>query len=161
MPTLDEIRRTLEAVKQYPNLYLLYRLLLESGARLREALKVLATYDPKNEMREDSYSIYVLNWSRGQKKSFYLFHITELKTEKVTEGQVTSAVRRLDLIPPKYVRKFVATKLLELGVPSEVVDFLEGRTPSQILTKHYLDLLTLAKKYYPSYVQWLKQNLPI
>ncbi|AAQ94370.1 integrase [Sulfolobus virus Kamchatka 1] len=157
VPTLEEVRETLDKVKQYPSLYLLYRLLLESGSRLREALKLLNNYNPQNEIRGDGFSIYVLNWTRGQKKSFYLFHITELKAEKVTEGQITSAVRRLNLVPPKYIRKFVATKLFELGVSSEVVDFLEGRTPGNILTKHYLDLLTLAKKEYKKYAEWLKQ----
>jgi len=60
-------------------------------------------------------------------------------------------------IAPKYIRKFVATKMLSLGIPSEIVDFLEGRTPGNILTKHYLDLLTLTKKYYPKYMEWLSK----
>jgi intergrase/recombinase len=68
---------------------------------------------------------------------------------------VDKYVRKLNLVPPKYIRKFVATQMLSLGIPSEVVDFLEGRTPGNILTKHYLDLLTLAKKEYKKYAEWL------
>jgi len=54
------------------------------------------------------------------------------------------------------VRKFVATKMLELGIPSDVVDFIQGRTPSKILTRHYLNLVTLADTYYPKYAEYVK-----
>jgi len=110
VPTLEEVRKTLNAVRDNYALYTFYRLLLESGGREREALKVLSDYDEKNEINEDGFSIYVLNWVRGQKKSFYIFHITPLRKIKITEGQISSAVRRLNLVPPKYFRKFVATK---------------------------------------------------
>ena len=156
VPTLEEVRKTLNAVRDNYALYTFYRLLLESGGREREVLKVLNDYDEKNEINEDGFNIYVLNWVRGQKKSFYIFHITPLRRIKITEGQVTSAVRRLNLVPPKYFRKFVATKMAELEIPSQVIDFIEGRTPSDVLTKHYLDLYALAKKEYKKYAEWLK-----
>ncbi|MEJ2776476.1 integrase [Sulfolobaceae archaeon RB850M] len=155
VPTLEEVRQTLNAVKQYPTLHTFYRLLLESGSRETEALKVLNDYSPENEINEDGFSIYVLNWVRGQKKSFYIFHVTELKQIKISKAYVDKYVKRLNLVPPKYIRKFVATQMLSLGIPSEIVDFLEGRTPGNILTKHYLDLLTLAKKEYKKYAEWL------
>jgi intergrase/recombinase len=158
VPTLGEVRETLNAVRDNYALYTFYRLLLESGGREREALKVLSNYDEKHEINEDGFSIYVLNWVRGQKKSFYIFHVTPLRKIKVTEGQVTSAVRRLNLVPPKYFRKFVATKMAELEIPSQVIDFIEGQTPSDVLTKHYLDLFTLAKKEYKKYAEWLRSN---
>jgi intergrase/recombinase len=60
-------------------------------------------------------------------------------------------------IAPKYIRKFTATKMLESNIPGEIVDFIEGRTPGNILTKHYLDLLTLAKKEYKKYAEWLSK----
>jgi intergrase/recombinase len=158
IPSLDEIKQTIERTKQYPNLHIMYKLLLESGSREIEALKVLNDYNPEKEIREEGFSIYILNWVRGQKKSFYIFHITPLRKIKITEGQVTSAVRRLDLVPPKYFRKFVATKMAELEIPSQVIDFIEGRTPSDVLTKHYLDLYALAKKEYKKYAEWLHTN---
>ncbi|ACZ35760.1 integrase [Sulfolobus spindle-shaped virus 7] len=159
VPTLEEVRKTLSTVKEYPNLYLFYRLLLESGSRESEALKVLSEYNSQNEMQEVGFSIYILNWTRGQKKSFYLFHVTELKQIKISKAYVDKYVKKLNLTPPKYIRKFTATKMLELGIPSEVVDFIQGRTPSEVLTKHYLDLLTLAKKEYKKYAEWLRQNI--
>jgi intergrase/recombinase len=157
VPTLEEVRQTLNAVKQYPTLHTFYRLLLESGSRETEALKVLNDYNPENEINEDGFSIYVLNWVRGQKKSFYIFHVTELKQIKISKAYVDKYVKKLNLVPPKYIRKFVATKMLELNIPGEIVDFIEGRTPGNILTKHYLDLLTLAKKEYKKYAEWLSK----
>ncbi|WP_048051906.1 integrase [Saccharolobus islandicus] len=156
VPTLEEVQKTLNAVRDNYTLYIFYRLLLESGGREREVLKVLNEYDEKNEIREEGFSIYILNWTRGQKKSFYLFHITDLKQIKISKAYVDKYVRKLNLVPPKYIRKFVATQMLSLGIPSEIVDFLEGRTPGNILTKHYLDLLTLAKKEYKKYAEWVK-----
>jgi intergrase/recombinase len=155
VPTLEEVRQTLNAVKQYPTLHTFYRLLLESGSRETEALKVLNDYNPENEINEDGFSIYVLNWVRGQKKSFYLFHVTELKQIKISKAYVDKYVKKLNLVPPKYFRKFVATKMAELEIPSQVIDFIEGRTPSDVLTRHYLDLFALAKKEYRKYAEWL------
>lgn len=45
---------------------LLFRLLLESGIRFTEAIKVLNEYNPQNDTCENNICIYTLNWSRGQ-----------------------------------------------------------------------------------------------
>lgn len=79
---------------------------------------------------------------------FYVFHLSKVERQSTTYNYAKKVFHELD-IAPKYLRKFTATKMLELGIPGEIVDFIEGRTPGNILTKHYLDLLTLAKKYYP------------
>ena len=131
-----------------------FRLLLEGGPRLTEAVKVLAGYDPKSDACDGQICVYTLNWSRGPKRAFYVFHVSRLQGQSITYNYAKKLLHRLG-IEPKLVRKFVATKMLELNVPAEVVDFVQGRTPSQILTKHYLDLLALAKKYYPVYASYL------
>jgi hypothetical protein len=33
-------------------------------------------------------------------------------------------------VRPKYLRKFVFDKMVELGIPESVADFIEGRVPS-------------------------------
>ena len=150
VPSVDEVREVLNHEDE--RIRLLYRLLLESGIRLKEALHVLNDYDPSLDQREDGFYVYTVNLVRKSKRSFYAFHVTPLRKVYITEHIVEHA----DLpVKPKMVRKFVATKMLELGIPSEVVDFLQGRTPASVLAKHYLDLFTLAKKYYPTYVSYL------
>jgi intergrase/recombinase len=47
--------------------------------------------------------------------------------------------------------------MASLGIPAEVIDFIQGRTPRSVLTKHYLNLYTLALQHYPKYMEALKQ----
>jgi intergrase/recombinase len=130
-------------------------LLLESGARLSEVVKALNEYDPTNETEEKSsvytYYIYNMNWKRGRKRAFYLFHVTPLRQMHLDYDNVKVKLSRY--INSKYIRKFVATKLYEMGVPTEVVDFLQGRAQESVATKHYIYLFTSAKKAYEE--KWL------
>ncbi len=151
VPSVEEINAVLNHEDE--RIRILYRLLLESGVRLKEALFILNNYDSSLDQREDGFYVYTVNLVRKSKKSFYAFHVTPLKKTYITENIVDHANLP---VRPKFIRKFVATKMLELGIPSEVVDFFQGRTPSSILSKHYLDLLTLAKKEYKKYIEWLK-----
>ncbi|WP_061972181.1 integrase [Sulfolobus acidocaldarius] len=131
---------------------MVFKLLLESGIRLREAVKVLNEYDEKNNVKEDGFYVYTLNWTRGPKKVFYVFHISSIAKTDITYNYAKNLLHEKG-IAPKYVRKFVTTKLAELGVSAEVIDFMQGRTPSSILGKHYLNLLALAKKDYRRYAE--------
>jgi len=151
VPGADEIGRWLEAVRGI-EVELVFKLLLESGIRLREAVKVLNEYDEKNNVKEDGFYVYTLNWTRGPKKVFYVFHISSIAKTDITYNYAKNLLHEKG-IAPKYVRKFVTTKLAELGVSAEVIDFMQGRTPSSILGKHYLNLLALAKKDYRRYAE--------
>ena len=57
----------------------------------------------------------------------------------------------------EYLRKFAFDKMIQLGVPESVADFIEGRTPKTIGAKHYMILLRQAKQYYPKYVEYINQ----
>ena len=153
VPSVDQMRQWAEKVKG-TRVELLFRLLLESGVRFTEAIKVLNEYNPQNDICENNICIYTLNWQRGSKRVFYVFHVSPLQRQNITYNYAKKIMRELD-IAPKYIRKFVATKMLELNIPGEIVDFIEGRTPGNILTKHYLDLYALAKKEYKKYAEWL------
>ncbi|MFP3187525.1 MAG: integrase [Sulfolobaceae archaeon] len=153
VPSVDQVKEWLTKVKG-TKVELLFRLLLESGIRFTEAIKVLNEYNPQNDICENNICIYTLNWQRGSKRVFYVFHVSPLQRQNITYNYAKKIMRELD-IAPKYIRKFVATKMLELNIPGEIVDFIEGRTPGNILTKHYLDLYALAKKEYKKYAEWL------
>lgn len=45
--------------------------------------------------------------------------------------------------------------MLQLNIPEEVVNFVQGRTLSGVLAKHYLKLSLLADQYYVKYVHFL------
>ena len=58
---------------------------------------------------------------------------------------------------PKYLRKFVSHKMLELEIPGGVADFIQRRAPKTIGERHYTNLKRLADKYYPKYAEYLEK----
>ena len=78
---------------------------------------------------------------------------------KTTENTISRYAHRWDLIRPKYIRKFVAQKMYELGIDPLIIDFIQGRVPRSVLARQYLNLSYLADKQYGKYAEWLIQNL--
>jgi intergrase/recombinase len=142
--TEEEIKSALAKADDFSK-YII-RILLESGARLSEITKVLNEYDPNRDVYNSYYYIYELNWARGRKKALYIFHITQFQKMNISYRALEKRIRRY--INPKLIRKFTASKMYELGIPVETIDFIEGRAPETVSTKHYIYLLTSAKRYY-------------
>jgi intergrase/recombinase len=151
IPTIEEIKRTLNKASE--NVYLVYRLALESGSRLSEILRVLK--EPEKDVCDGSICYYPLSWQRGYKGVFYVFHLTPLRKVDITRHAIADFERRQDALAIKYVRKFVASKMAELGVPLDVIDFIQGRKPTRVLTQHYVSLFGIAKEQYKKYAEWL------
>ena len=155
IPTLEEVVKTLKLAKDYSeNVYLVYRLALESGSRLSEILRVLK--EPERDVCDGSICYYPLAWQRDYKGVFYVFHITPLRKIDITEYAIIDFERRRDVLAIKYFRKFVATKMADLGIPLDVIDFIQGRKPTSVLTQHYVSLFGIAKEEYKKYAEWLK-----
>ncbi|WP_261310070.1 integrase [Saccharolobus shibatae] len=51
--------------------------------------------------------------------------------------------------------------MAELSVPLDVIDFIQGRKPTRVLTQHYISLFGIAKEQYKKYAEWLKQTEPV
>jgi len=162
IPTIEEIKRTLNKAKDYSeNVYFIYRLALESGSRLSEILKVLK--EPEKDVCEVGIApmlcYYPLSWQRGYKGVFYIFHSTPLKKVDITMWAISDFERRnKDAIAIKYFRKFVAMKMAELSIPLDIIDFIQGRKPTRVLTQHYVSLFGIAKEQYKKYAEWLRSN---
>jgi len=45
--------------------------------------------------------------------------------------------------------------MIELEIPESVTDFIEGRVPKRIGTKHYLALARQSSKFYPRYAEYI------
>jgi len=75
--------------------------------------------------------------------------------EKLSADATSKVCRRYGLVAPKYLRKFVFHKMLELEIPEGVADFIQGRAPKTVGERHYANLKRLADKYYPRYVEFL------
>ena len=159
VPSEAEVKLSLlKACNLDERLCLVYKLLLESGARLAEIVKMLREYSPERDKQQDGYLEYQLDWHRGKKHSFIIFHLTKPRIEfRNTESWVTHQAMKHNLVRPKAVRKFVATRMLEIEIPRDAVNFIQGRVSEDVLATHYLDRLVLARRYYPRYAEWLRQ----
>ena len=52
------------------------------------------------------------------------------------------------MLRPKYIRKWFYSKCIDLGIPSNIADFYQGRQPLMVGDRHYLNREKLADKYY-------------
>jgi len=154
VPSESEVLETVgKAEDPFKTVYLV---LLQSGLRLNEATYLLRNIDKLRKVKQDGFYRVELGLERGSKKAFNAYLIDIPPKVMITDKEVSEYARKNRLLQPKYVRKYVATKMLELGIPSDVVDFIQGRTPSKILTRHYLNLITLADAYYLKYAEYVK-----
>jgi len=158
VPTLEEVKKTLDLAKDYSdNVYFIYRIALESGARLSEILKALK--EPERDVCVNDICYYPMAWTRGYKGVFYIFHITPLKRIDVTRGAVHDFEKRVkNALKIKYIRKFVSTQMATLQIPFDIIDFIQGRKPTRVLTQHYVSLFGIAREHYKKYAEWVKTD---
>ncbi|AGG36556.1 integrase [Sulfolobales Mexican fusellovirus 1] len=144
--TEDEVKRALKNSSGDEVAHYILSLLVESGLRLSEVVKVLNEYEPSQDTAYNTFNVYNVNWRRGRKNTLYMFHISPLR--QMTLDYENTRVKLARYIDAKFMRKFVATKMFELEIPAEVIDFIQGRAPTTVATKHYIYLFTIARKYY-------------
>ena len=157
VPSLQEVLETL-CKAEYPY-NMIYKYLLESGLRVDEVVYVVNNIDKLRIVELNGFIRVELNWIRGTKKAFWGYFLEKPEKIIITPDAVSKYAQKQKLLCPKYPRKFMATKMIELGINSDVIDFIQGHTPQKILTKHYADLLVAADQAYKIYAEWLKQNI--
>ena len=52
--------------------------------------------------------------------------------------------------------QFLFDKMIELEIPESIADFIQGRVPKRIGAKQYMALARQASKYYPRYLDYIK-----
>ena len=159
VPAEEQVLNTLEKSKEREDIYMVYLILLASGVRLSEAVIFLNTLDKQKFIKMSEIAVkYPFTLLRGRKKVFYIYLpqlIAEnLKRTELTRCAVSSYAKRHQLIRPKYIRKFVAQKMFQLGIDPLVIDFIQGRTSRSVLARHYLNLSYLADEQYSRYAKW-------
>ena len=135
--------------------------LLSSGSRIRD-LSFFIENPGKKVYSDELIAIYYVGKFRKSKKSFYLFTFRNINfncLKGLSSQYYSFMARKKDLVRGKYIRKWVATKMISLEIPESVVDFIQGRTPRSILLKHYVSLYTISIKQYKKYALWLKKFL--
>lgn len=165
VPSIDEMNFNLQQIKKKLSSYelCLYYALIESGARWRELYKMITEYNPDKHIQiSKEISCYKLFWSRGKKKSFYLFFKTSTLNYLVDNIEIIrknpsvinnyqEKLKRNKIIPIKYPRKFVFTQMISSGIDYNIADLFEGRT-SLVSAKHYLGKEEILTNEYKKYL---------
>ena len=114
---------------------LLYWLVLESGGlRLVEAVRLYNTAETlEAEDLPRGYVKILLGYFRGTKRAYYAYlssetyiRILETREKPIIYTTVVGLLAKISeaIINSKYLRKYTYDKLLELGVPESVADFI-------------------------------------
>lgn len=129
--------------------------MLGSGLRLVEAARLINEF--KGTEGINGFRRCGLGWF-GESKRAYFAHFTEatyklieVVNEPVSDRAASHYLHKYGYVAPKYLRKFAFDKMIELGVPESVADFIEGRVPKRIGAKHYMALARQAGKFYTKY----------
>lgn len=150
IPSEEEVREALESPLGW-----FYMYLLESGLRAVEVARIL-TSKPRFVDKKD-FIRFELNWERGAKRAYWGYFIEFPEyLEKLDIKSLEKARSSLGLIGFKYIRKFVATKLVELGCNQLEIDFIQGRAPTTVLERNYANILVAADNCYRKYAEWLR-----
>jgi intergrase/recombinase len=158
IPSETEMQDFLSKVKTYDKIgFLFVKILLESGLRITEVQHFIRELNTNKFEVYDTLAIYPLYYLRGTKSSYYVFMTKEIYSEIIVnfsllrtynvEGLKTW-IKRNELIPLKYTRKYNFTKLIRSGISFEVANFIQGRVSQNIGFNHYLAKKEVAVKEY-------------
>ncbi|MEM4429608.1 MAG: integrase [Thermofilaceae archaeon] len=162
VPGDDDVLEALrKACSASESLCWVYKLLIYSGLRLSEVCKLLREQQEDRWIKADGFWKYPLSWKRGSKQVFYCYTVEKPPKLNISDKWVSNWAAKNNVLNPKYVRKWVAMKMLSLGISEEAVNFIQGRVPQSVLAKHYLKLSLLADETYKRYAEYLNRNLPL
>jgi intergrase/recombinase len=140
-----------------------YNLLLDSGLRLVEVVRLLNSF-PEAEHLEGFYRCPV-GLFRGSKQAYYCYmteytyQLIQRLNEKVSEVRLKRLHQLHKYTRAKYIRKFVNDTMTSerLNIPESVADFIQGRVPKSIGAKHYMQLKRKADQFYPRYAEYVTE----
>ncbi|MBT0160814.1 hypothetical protein G4O51_12615 [Candidatus Bathyarchaeota archaeon A05DMB-2] len=168
IPSEDDIVRSLRIVEKVDLLRhrVAFNLALDSGLRLTETVKLIDDFKADAVEKTEGFYVACAGMFRKSKVAYYGFfteytmrllkQLSEDEKKCLTDKNAGKYVQKLSgVVRCKYLRKFAFDKMIELGVPESVADFIEGRTPKTIGAKHYMILLRQAKQYYPRYAGYV------
>ncbi len=149
LPTDTEVKETLAAIKDH-RVKILIKLMLYSGCRVIEGIKLLTEFEPNKLHFIDGVAYYDMNWIRHNKRASKLFMPASFAKQL---DQIYISERILyknwtHKMKPKHCRNWFANKLLQLGVTESVIAFMLGHSTRTTLTTHYLELMNNALRGY-------------
>ena len=176
----EDIKRTLEHLKENHKLYyIVYRVMLESGARFEHVLRMLESWNPGERVEIPGTSIitgrlvcfgerefcrYYMGLREKTKPCEWIYFSTEtlkllsqIVPKHINRHQGRKYARRHGLVLPRYMRK-VAWRLMVKTMPREVARFIQSRFGElRVSEARYEDLLGEADDAYPAYLRVLRE----
>jgi len=169
VPEPDEVIHSLRMLKGSGRYFALYNLMLDSGLRLTEGVRLynsLVNNELKAEQHKGFYVI-PLSYFRDTKLAYYGF-LTEFSLKIVTSqdkvlrykkimGSITKRFK--GVVSWKYLRKFAFDTMTneEMNIPESVADFIQGRVPKTVGARHYMKLKRKAIQFYPRYAEYITE----
>jgi len=163
IPEENEVLESLRKINSLNSKYrVVWLLCLESGLRLIEVVNLVNQFDPSRVARLNGFCRAPIASFRGSKSAYYAYFTEEtlkqiLESRNLTYDSADVYFRKRKILRPKYLRKFAFHKMVELGVPESVADFIQGRTPRTVGARHYMNLVKQADQHYPKYVEYIKK----
>jgi len=164
VPVESEILDSLRRLSKMPPKYrALYSLLLDSGLRLTEGVRLINHFEGVIEI--NGFYRCTLGYFRGSKLAYaayftpFTFDLILKNREKVDDRTSSHYFKKFKYVAPKYLRKFAFDTMISenLSIPESVADFVEGRVPKKIGAKHYTALLRQADSFYGKYASYLSR----
>ena len=142
VPSDEAVKAALEQCKD-DRVKMLLRLLLYSGIRITEAIKVLSEFDESRLHFDDGVAWYDIDWSRGNKNAYKAFMPSEfakqLKRIDITENIVHK--NKPNNLKLKHCRNWTINKLVQCGVNEGVIQYMVGHSNGSTLFTNYLEKL--------------------
>ena len=140
-----------------------FKILAHSGIRQTEVMKMLNEWDTSRLIVNNTIAKYSLNWTRGQKKIFYVYLPKDFA---LNLHRFYSTRKMIDVIGKKgglnlkYLRKWQYNTLIMNNTPEGVADYIQGRSAESVGSMHYLAKAKQADFWYEKITEKLTSLLP-
>ena len=148
----EELVEAYERIKGNKQLRLCFKLLVFSGLRLKHLWEAMKGFDRSKLIIKDNIARYPVSYvSKSTKKSYWLYMpssiIDELKPFKFNYWYYQKGIK-LNKVDANTIRKWHLNKLIELGVPESIADFIQGRASVTVGSTYYLNKTKQADQWY-------------
>ena len=132
-----------------------FKILMFSGIRISEAVKLITEYNPDKQIVNDKFLKYPLDWDRGRKRVSYVYLPISIKNQLhrfYLTHKIVGSIRASGLAP-KYLRKWFYNFMIYNNTPESVADYIEGRAGTTVGSMHYLAKAQQADYWYEKIVE--------
>ena len=182
--SIQDVANTMKYLKENnEKYYMVYKLMIESGARISHALMLIKSFSPNEVVEINSLGMDTPRLVCFDDKSFCRYYlglrevvkpcewayfsvntlrlIEKYRNIHVDRYAVVKYAKRNGLILPKYIRK-ISWRLMIKIMPREIARFVQSRLGElKISEARYEDLLAEADEYYPKYLEYLNKIIGV